>query len=274
VGQMSRKTLSPVIIGAWLGLAAVTPFSLASSLVGYTLLLVIAGTGVLVPVATRLHARNDAAQQARLLLDGGKACFALGLFFVAGFVLLGPSFIRLWVGARLGAAATLLAILGAGELLPMSQYATETILLGTARHRPLAWFSLAEAAVGAALAIASMSRFGLAGACVSLAVSATACRGFGTLALGLRQCGVGWPAYVRAVIVPPILALSLPAAGLAVLVAARPPGSWITLVAFGAVFFVLSCGGALWLIGWEVVRRNASVVAERIPFFSREKPER
>src|SRR5439155_10660412 len=73
--------ISPQVIGARLAVALVTPFSVAMRLVGYGNAFLIAGTQVLTPVATGLHAAEEHAKQRTLFLEGGKYCLALGLFF-------------------------------------------------------------------------------------------------------------------------------------------------------------------------------------------------
>ncbi len=265
VGAMTRRALGPVVVGSWLGLAAVTPFSLASNLIAYALELVVAAAGVLLPVATAFHAQGRNREQGQLLLDGGRACLVLGLVIAGAFLVLGPAFISLWVGERLRTAGYLLAILAVGELLPMSQRVTETVILGASRHRPLAALSIIEAIIGVGLAIPAMQRFGLYGACVVLAVSATVCRGFGTMALGLRGSGLAWGFYTREVFVPTLLALSVPIAGLALLAYVHQPVNWLELWAYGVLFLVASGVAVSWLIGWDAVARGVRPVLARLP---------
>jgi O-antigen/teichoic acid export membrane protein len=264
VGAMTRRALAAVVIGSWLGLAAVTPFALASSLVGYALALVVAAAGVLLPVATALHAQGRDREQGHLLLDGGRACLALGCVIVGTFVVLGPSFFSLWVGERLRIAGYLLAIMAVGELMPMSQLVTETMLLSASRHRSLATLSIVEAVVGVTLAVPAMKRFGLYGACVVLAVSATVFRGVGTLILGLRGSGIPWRSYVQDVLWPTGSALSVPFVGLAILAYLRRPAGWLELWLYGSLFLAGSGVAAAWLIGWDAIARGVRPVLERL----------
>src|SRR2546423_903132 len=115
--------------------ALVTPFSVAMRLVGYGNAFLIAGTQVLTPVATGLHAAEQHAKQRTLFLEGGKYCLALGLFFVTLFICLGQPLLDLWMGPALRGAWPLLVILGLGELLAMSQWITYSMILGMGRHK-------------------------------------------------------------------------------------------------------------------------------------------
>ncbi len=55
------------------------------------------------------------------MTEGGKFCLFLSLYFATFFVLLGRPLIAAWVGQDLAFASGFLAILVAGEVLPMSQ---------------------------------------------------------------------------------------------------------------------------------------------------------
>ncbi len=59
-GRTLTTQASPLVIGARLGIGFVTPFSIATRLVSYAGSLIIAGTGVLTPLATTMHARRGA----------------------------------------------------------------------------------------------------------------------------------------------------------------------------------------------------------------------
>src|SRR5439155_9488004 len=104
-------------------------------------------------------AKEQFSEQRSLFLEGGKFCLVLALFFLSLFVFLGPALLRLWTG--LLAAYPLLLILALGELLPMSQWLTYSMILGKGRHKVLAWASMIEiaAAAGGALLLAGL--FGL-----------------------------------------------------------------------------------------------------------------
>ena len=94
------------------------------------------GAGVLAPVATHLFAVNDTNKQQELFLKGSRFCAYFVLFVTGGMVFLGESTIRLWVGDR-GDAATYLAILSLGAVLPLCGNVSDSILLGRAKLRAL-----------------------------------------------------------------------------------------------------------------------------------------
>ena len=81
-----RLQLSPVMIGSILGIAMVTPFSIARRLQDYAHKVIWTATGVLVPVATGFHARSQEEQQQRLFIEGAKYSTLMAVFFVGYFL--------------------------------------------------------------------------------------------------------------------------------------------------------------------------------------------
>jgi O-antigen/teichoic acid export membrane protein len=255
------KTLAPqvilMLVASRLGTALVTPFTVATRLIGYANQFLIAGTGVLTPVATAMHARDDQGQQQSLLIAGGRGCLALTLLFVSLFVFLGQPLIRLWMGPALEEIAfPLLLILTLGEVLPMSQHITFGMILGKGRLGILAATSLVEISVSsiAALIVADHG-YGLMGVCIAVAVPATICRGICPLVYACRVVGVPAPTYVARALAPAILVAAGPALLLGLLTTWWTPATWVELLGCGAVYaasFVVVAG--IGLFGVQVWR--------------------
>lgn len=247
--------LSPLVVGARLGVALVTPFSIATRLVGYAGAMIVACTGVLTPVATALHAQDNHERQRRLFLEGGKYCWVLALFFTALFLLLGRPLVVFWMGPELAPSARLLAILALGEALPLSQYVTNSMILGMGRHRMLACLGFAEVLIAVALASVLSDPYGLMGICVAFAIPAALGRGVVQLVYGCRLIGVSLRDYLRTSIIPAV-ACALPAALLlATLVVRQPPRSSALFLIDSACYaavYVATC--LVLLIGREGLR--------------------
>ena len=231
---------SPLVIGARLGIGLVTPFSLATRLVGYAGALIVAGSGVLTPVATAMHAEGGVDRQRRLMVQGGRCCLSLSLYFVGLFALLGRPLIAAWMGPTLAASsAPLLAILALGEALPMSQWITHGLILGMGRHRPLALANLAECVAAVALAFGLAGPFGLAGVCVAFAVPATLARGVFQLAYGCKLLGLSAGGYCRSVLPAGLGVALLPSLMLWVATTLAPPRSDGGLLLHGSAYTAL-----------------------------------
>ena len=251
-GRTLTTQASPLVIGARLGIGLVTPFSIATRLIGYAGALIVAGTGVLTPVATAIHAQGGTDRQRRLFVEGGKYCFAMSLGFATLFLLLGRSLISSWMGPNLGSATGLLAILTVGEVMPMSQWITHGVILGMGRHRPLALANIAECVVGVTLACLLAKPFGLEGVCVAFAVPATLSRGIFQLLYGCRLVGISARVYLTQAIAPAVGMAAFAAAVLGAAVAWGQPrgaaGFLLYAAAFGLAYLAAA---AVLLVGFE-----------------------
>lgn len=259
VASMARSQATPVVVGATLGAAFVTPLSVVTRLLLTAWGVMGAGTNVLIPLSTALHARDQDVSQRRLFLDGSKLCVAAALFFYALFVVLGQSLLKIWIGPTLASAWVPLVILASGELIPMSISMAEVIFLATAKNRPSALRSVAECAMALCLAIVLWRPFGLNGVCAALAVSAAIWRGIFGLLQATRIIGIS-PGNFLAKTVIPMSASILPSVGLLYLVTwNHRPDSWLALTLYAAVFSVVYWTASLLTIfGWSRLRQIVS----------------
>jgi glycosyltransferase involved in cell wall biosynthesis/O-antigen/teichoic acid export membrane protein len=258
VTRMAAERIAPQVISARLGVALVTPQSVAAKLVGYSNALMIAGTEVLTPVATRHHAQEDHGKQQGLFLAGGKYCLALSIYFVSFFVCLGPSFLTLWVGPKIAQAAyPLLVVLMLGEMLPMSQWISCSTALAMSRHRALAILCVLEIIVAIIAALWLVDEFGTLGACLGVAVPAALFRGLGQWLFACRLVSVSYSRYLARAVVPAVAAAGLPVVGLWFLCAWKPPSGWglfLTFAALHSITFAVLCG--LGLVGYRSLRQH------------------
>jgi O-antigen/teichoic acid export membrane protein len=247
--RLGRTNLSPILIGAILGMGFVTPFAIANRLLTLSASIMAAVTGILTPVATTYHARNDNERQRRLFILGTRYSFALAIPILTLLAILGGPLITIWVGPALAHASVLLTILCAGELLPSSQYISTGLILATARNRKLAVLGLIEGvSVGATIPIGAFL-WGLPGVCVAVAIPAAACRGVAQIIFGCREAGVPLLAYVVGALLVP-LACGIPAVvALMVVVVCHSPVGIVELTAYAAGYclcYVLGCSVFVW----------------------------
>lgn len=240
IGSVGRKVTEesgPWIVGNQLGPALVAPFAAAWRLLGYAVQVMVAGAEAITPVATALHAQERRTHQQQLFLEGSKFALAFGLFFLGGFYCLGERFITLWIGARYAYVSGLLIILMLGELLPMSQIITRSIMLGMGKPRIPATLSIIENCVVIPLALAAAVPFGLTGICIVIACSAFSIRGVGMLVMGCRVVQVPvWQVALRGFL--PAMACAAVPIGLLALATSSPESmqldAWLDLTQLGA----------------------------------------
>jgi O-antigen/teichoic acid export membrane protein len=259
ISNVVNGEVGPMIIGVRLGIGPVTPFSIASRLVGYGRDFLIACTGVLTPMAIANHAARNDDHQRRLFVEGSKFCLALTLFCLVTFVVLGRAIIGLWVGPTFEWAWTLLVILAVGEALPMSQWVAYSVILGQYHHRALGCMNLLGNVLTVGLALLLVGRWGLIGVCVAFAAPATLCRGIFQVVFACRLVRVSAGQYLARVVAPVAAAAAVPTVALVGAVGARPPRTWAELLVYGGGFagaYALAVAYALGYLG--IARRMAA----------------
>lgn len=238
--QIARQTvgqIGPLIIGAVLSVAAVTPYSVASRLIAYAGDFLVAATGVLTPLATALHARDEAERERRLFINGGKWCTVFATFCGLGLLGLGRPLLVLWMGEDLAKASIwVLVVLTLGELLAMSQWLTYSILLGKARHRAIAIASILEGVLAGVGGYFAARFWGTIGVCAAFAIAAFIFRGAFQIVYACRVLREPLGQYLLQAIARPMAFSLIPAALLAAALYWHTPASWLELFTYGIGF--------------------------------------
>jgi O-antigen/teichoic acid export membrane protein len=196
------QDLSTFVIGHLLGTAAVTTFTVPKMLITHSGLLAQSLTQVVAPRAAAYHFGEQHTEQRDLFLTGGRYSLAISLYIFGGFLAVGLPFLTLWQGGTQFEEYQLLIILGVGEILPLSQWATYSAVVGIGKHRRLALLALAEAAFILVGSYVAAIYFGLVGAACAVAVSAFLFRGLFQWTYGCQLLSVTPADYARQVALP------------------------------------------------------------------------
>jgi O-antigen/teichoic acid export membrane protein len=153
-----------VLIGMFIGTAAVTSYAIARSLVQYLSTIVGSMTQVFHPYASDQHERGNAAALRDVLVVGTKTSLLITLPVGVALLIVGPTFVGLWMGPQYGrSAGMMLAVLTLAQVVWLSQSTAGNVLLGIGKHRVIAIGTLA-AGVGAIVAsLALVPAFGSEG---------------------------------------------------------------------------------------------------------------
>lgn len=160
-----------------------------------------------------------------------------------------------------------MAALLLGQVFPMSQWLTYSILIGSNRHQLVGVLALAEFGAVCALSIIGVKFAGLIGACAAVAVAAFWIRGLGQMLAGCRLIHVSVMGYTKQVFVPVCLAAIFPIAALRVCAAMVAPRTFVAIGALGmgySVLFAFVVGVAL--LGFSGLK---SAVRLAVPRFER-----
>lgn len=224
-----------LVIGAFVGLEAVTFFALASKLTETAKALLRSAFGVMTPAVSKWEARGDGAAIRRAFLDGTRYTLYLVLPVQIGFFLLGHGFLALWVGhERADHAYLVLVVLAAPLALSLMQAVASRILYGIGRLKGFAAVTVAEAAANLALSLALIGPLGIVGVALGTAVPTTV-SAVVTILYVCRTVQLGTREYAWQALLEPTLAAAALALLWILLSSVLPVASWPAFVALGVL---------------------------------------
>jgi O-antigen/teichoic acid export membrane protein len=171
VAYKLRFKTDVVVIGKFLGSAAITQFSIGGRLVDYASEVVSSLAQIFLPMSSQSDAKGDLKRLRKIFVAGNRAC-ALVIFPVTAIlVILGKSVIEAWVGRRYvaGSYPVMLVILLPTTLI-LAQNATPRIIYGMAKHRTLAWITSIEGVANLILSIVLVRWMGVIGDAIGTAI--------------------------------------------------------------------------------------------------------
>jgi O-antigen/teichoic acid export membrane protein len=174
VGNRINFFTDSIVIGIYLSVAAVTPYSIALRLVTYLRELVIEMTGVLMPAITHLHATQATEGVRELHIRATKYAALLSLPVGLIFWILGDNFIGLWMGKRFVTqenAPALLSILTLGIVVHLLGTPTGSVLTGLGRQDIVARFSILQAITNLIVTLILVKPLGLVGVALGTTIS-------------------------------------------------------------------------------------------------------
>ena len=203
-----------LVITAFIGVAAVTPFAIASGLVDNVRSLVHSATYVLSPTASEMETRGESSQLHALLVTGAK--YSVLVCWPALFALLifGEPFLVTWMGEPYRNAFPVLAVLTAPSLLSLPQATASALLYGVSRHKGVVTFAIINALLNLALSMMWARPYGLMGVALGTAIPLALVSGLGlmiytTRALAIPFWTYAWEGMLRPGLVT--LAFAIPA---------------------------------------------------------------
>lgn len=237
-----------VIVGAYIGTSAVAVYTVALRLSEYQRQLCGQFSGFLFPMVVRFHARRDEDALRVTLLDGTR----IGVGLVAGvalcLVLFGRDLVTRWMGAGFEGSVAPLYVLALAGIVMVAQGPTGTILLGTGRHRLVAWASILEIALNVALSVALVRRFGLTGVAIGTAIPYAVLNLLVLIPIACRAVSVPLREFTRFAVAPTLVALVPAIAAGVALRSAGHPSSMAAVLAQASVVGIVYLA-AFWSIG-------------------------
>jgi O-antigen/teichoic acid export membrane protein len=190
-----------LVIGAFLGVAAIPFYTVANGLVVYLMDFVVAIAAVVSPMATKLNTEGRHAELTDMFFKWSKVSLSLSLAFGLFLIVLGPRFIAWWIGPEFEKpAGEVLQILMFSGLffLPVRGVALP-ILMGLGKPREVTFAFLATGIANLVLSMLLARPLGLVGVALGTAIPNVVFAGF-AITVACREIGVSVLQFLRYVV--------------------------------------------------------------------------
>jgi len=210
----------------------------------------------------RLSAGGRAGALRETMVEGTRIALVLVTGVTICVIGFGRPLITRWMGPGFEAGVVPLYVLALTGVVLVGQGPLGNILLGTGRHRLVAFVSLGEAVANLVLSLLLVRRFGLLGVAVGTAIPVVLANLFILLPAACRQVDVPVTAFLRLVLAAPATGAVPAIATCALLRLWLPPASLAAIVAEGAVVGVVYIG-ALGAFGIDRESRTRYLIYAR-----------
>jgi len=171
VASRLRFKTDALVIGKFLGAAAITYFYAGSRLVDYAGEVLSSLAQIFVPMSSQSDAAGNIDRLRKIFVAGNRACALTMLPITAVFVIMGKSIIEVWVGQKYVAQGypVLLTLIFAYTLI-LIQSASARVLFGIGKHGKLAVVTLIEGIANLILSILLVRPYGIVGDALGTAI--------------------------------------------------------------------------------------------------------
>ncbi len=192
-----RFGVDPVVITAFVGLAAVTHYRIASVFADQYLRVMISMLGVFQPLLSQLHGANDNVRIKRAFFLATKISVCVASFLCFGLIAWGRPMILRWMGPHYMDAYGPLVVLSLAMLVDLWQLPSVSFLNATFNHRFYALSTLAEGLLNLAISLILVRRYGILGVALGTLVAAVLVRIIVQPWWMCKVTEISYPTYMR-----------------------------------------------------------------------------
>jgi O-antigen/teichoic acid export membrane protein len=234
--------LDNLVVGAWLGTAAVAVYAVSFRLASYQRQLCNQFNGLLFPVLVRFGALGNTASLRETVTESTRVAFALVAGVTLTMLLVGDALLLAWVGPDFASGVGPLYVLAITGIVLVSQQPLGSMLMGTGRHRLVAAACIVESAANLALSILLVQRYGMIGAALGTMIPVMVVNLVWLMPAGCRALSVPYGRFLYEVTRPAWIPLIVTAA------AGRMLTEWWEAEALASVLLQAVVIGAMYSI--------------------------
>ncbi|MBV9080539.1 MAG: oligosaccharide flippase family protein, partial [Elusimicrobia bacterium] len=272
LGDLLQFRVDNLVITAYIGLAPVTHFFVASRLVEYLREALAQTIRGMTPIFSQDEGRSDFSAIRRNFMYVTKLCVYVSVFCCALSLIYGREFFARWMGPRYVDAYPVLVVLIAGLVFRLVQLPASPLLYGISKHKYYAYSTIAEGILNLVLSIVFVKRYGILGVALGTAIPMALMNVIVQPIYISYVAGVSWSEYVLHILRHSATALVVIAVGWA---ATRPlvEASYGALVLCGLIQTVIFVPAVIRLgLTGEERSRLFSVLVQAMPFTNRGTP--
>ncbi len=255
-----------VLVGVFIGPAAVTIYSIGVSLTTYANQLVSGITTTLTPAASALEAKKDWENLVDLCLSSAKFILLIGFTILLTYIISGDTFISLWLGKEYALSYTPLVLLSLSWGFYYLQNAIFVILIGLSKHKIPALLMLGQAVLNVSMGFYFVQQVGMIGVAWGALIASGVMNGL-SLRYGLSKLGISGRQYFVKTLVPAFLGLLPFAISLITISFLFEPNNLLTYFIQVFVSLFMACMCLPWLtlnpMEWERVLKVLYGLMER-----------
>jgi len=249
VGNKLNYNLDTMVIGAFMGTAAVALWAPAQRLSDFLLRLANQINDALFPVVVDSHDGQRAEQLRAVFIQGTRLSLAIALPLAGGVAVLAKPLIERWVGPSFTEAGAVLQVLSALVVLRVGIATSNMILQGAGEHKRLTVYVGVTGVANLALSVALVKPLGLMGVAIGTVIPVALMAAFASFPRACHRVGLSivtgvrkavWPAIWPALVLVACLRVAMPigSTGLVVLAVKLT----VAAIVYQAVFFGVAIG--------------------------------
>lgn len=170
LADMLRFRTSYFIIAAFVGLSAVTLYSIASRLITYFTEFIASAIGMTLPIFSGYESKGDYDSIREKYVFITKISSYLSMFIGSIMIIAGRAFIYKWMGQEYVQSYTIMVILLVPTIIALAQGSVYGLLLGISKHKFYAWLNIGEGVANMVLSIILVKRYGVIGVAYGVAI--------------------------------------------------------------------------------------------------------
>lgn len=170
ISDILRFRIDSVMIAAFIGVSAVTPYAIGVRLIDGFGKLVNSSIGMMQPVFSRYDGSNDRDAIRRALLHVTKLSALMCAFVGFSILFYGKAVIRRWMGPGFDSSYSVAAILCVAFMIELPQSPGIQLLYGLSKHESYAMLNGVEAVLNVIFSIALLQRYGMYGVVLGTAI--------------------------------------------------------------------------------------------------------